>query len=285
MGIRAPESLLTVACIQLEPRFGDTTWNVQHSLDRVNEAADRGAHLIVLPELCNTGYVFQNRAEAFRLAEEVPGGSSVEAWSQVAAKRGIFLVAGIAEKHGDRLYNSAVVVGPQGYIGTFRKIHLWDDENLFFEPGNLGFPIFEMPFGRIGVMICYDQWFPEAYRSCAIRGADIVCIPTNWVPIPGQDPNREAMANVIAMAAAHTNSLYVAAANRVGVERGQPFIGQSLIVSYTGWPIGGPASATHEEIVVASVNVSDARRKRRWNDHNQVIRDRRPDQYDTSLSQ
>ena len=132
-------------------------------------------------------------------------------------------------------------------------------------------------------MICYDQWFPEAYRSCALRGADIVCIPTNWVPIPGQDPKREAMANIIAMAAAHTNSMFVAAADRVGTERGQPFIGQSLICSYTGWPVGGPASPDAEEIVLATVNVSDARRKRRWNDHNQVLRDRRADQYDDQL--
>jgi predicted amidohydrolase len=133
-------------------------------------------------------------------------------------------------------------------------------------------------------MIRHDQWFPEAYRTCALRGADIVCVPTNWVPIPGQDPNREAMENIIAMAAAHTNAVFVAAADRVSGERAQPFIGQNLIVGYTGWPVGGPASGDKEEIVLASVNVSDARKARRWNSHNQVVRDRRPDQYDERLA-
>ena len=111
------------------------------------------------------------------------------------------------------------------------------------------------------------------------QGADIVCVPTNWVPIPGQDPKREAMANILCMAAAHSNSIFVAAADRVGTERGQPFIGQSLIVSYTGWPIGRPASYDREEIVYAEANLADARRKRNWNEYNQVLRDRRSDVY------
>src|SRR4029079_5652772 len=107
--------------------------------------------------------------------------------------------------------------------------------------------------------------------------------PTNWVPIPGQDPKREAMANILVMAAAHSNSIFVAAADRVGTERGQPFIGQSLIVSHTGWPVAGPASATDEEVIVATINLADARRKRNWNAFNQVLRDRRTDVYDEML--
>ena len=260
----------------MEPVIGAKKKNVDRSITLIHEAADRGAGLVVLPELCNTGYAFQSRAEACDLAENVPEGESSSAWLDTARDREIYIVAGIAEKEGSKLFNSAVFFGPKGHIGTFRKVHLWGDENLYFEPGDLGFPVFSTPFGRVGLMICYDQWFPEAYRTCALRGADIVCVPTNWVPIPGQDPNREAMANIIAMAAAHTNSVFVAAADRVGTERGQLFIGQSLIVSYTGWPVAGPASSDKEEIVFANVNVSDARRKRRWNDHNQVVRDRRP---------
>jgi N-carbamoylputrescine amidase len=275
---------LTIACLQMRPRFADKAWNLSRSLEMINQAADQGARLIVLPELCSTGYVFHSRQEAFALAEPLPQGPTVQAWLKVAAERELFIVAGIAERDGEKLYNSAAVIGPEGYLGTFRKVHLWGDEHLFFEPGNLGFPVFHTAFGRLGVMICYDQWFPEAYRSCAVRGADVVCIPTNWVPIPGQRPDREAMANVLAMAAAHSNGFYVAAANRVGEERGQPFIGQSLIVSHSGWPMAGPASASEEAILLASVNLSAARSARRWNDHNQVVRDRRPDQYDSSLS-
>jgi predicted amidohydrolase len=172
-----------------------------------------------------------------------------------------------------------VLIGPHGYIGSFRKVHLWNEENLYFEPGNVGFPVFKTPIGRIGMFICYDCWFPESFRLCALQGADIVCVPTNWVPIPGQDPKREAMANILCMAAAHSNSIFIAAADRIGTERGQDFIGQSLIVSYTGWPIAGPASYDREEIICAEANLADARRKRNWNEYNQVLRDRRGDVY------
>jgi N-carbamoylputrescine amidase len=272
-------SAITIACIQLEPSFGDTAANVARSVELLEKAADRGATLAVLPELANTGYVFETRAEAFALAEAVPDGPSTRAWMDVAARRGMTVVAGITEKDGTSLFNSAVVVGPDGYIGTYRKMHLWGQENLFFEPGNLGFPVFHTPIGRLGVAICYDGWFPETYRLQALQGADIVCVPTNWVPIPGQAQGREAMANILVMAAAHSNSIFIAAADRIGVERGQPFEGQSLIASYTGWPVAGPASRDREEIITAEVDLGEARRKRNWNDFNQILRDRRTDVY------
>ena len=272
-------ALVRIACVQMEPRVGDKAGNVALSVDKIERAAQAGAKIVVLPELANSGYVFESRAEAFALAEPVPDGPTSLAWAAVAARLDITVVAGIAERAGDRLFNAAVVIGPQGYVGTFRKVHLWNEENLYFEPGDVGFPVFATPHGRIGVMICYDGWFPEAYRLLALQGADLVCMPTNWVPIPGQDPAREAMANILCMAAAHSNSLFVAAADRVGVERGQLFLGQSLIVGCTGWPMAGPASATAEETIFADVNLADARRKRNWNAFNQVLRDRRTDVY------
>jgi predicted amidohydrolase len=277
------EAPVTVACVQMEPKIGDVAGNVRRSLDLIGKAAGKGAELIVLPELCNTGYVFQSRAEARSLAEPVPDGPTCEAWMKIAAERNLHIVAGITERDGENLYNAAVVIGPDGLVGRYRKVHLWADEALFFTPGDLGFPVFDTPLGRIGCHICYDCWFPESFRLAALQGAEIMCIPTNWVPIPGQDPTREAMANILVMAAAHSNSVFVAAADRVGTERGQPFIGQSLIVSHTGWPVAGPASATDEEIIVATVNVADARRKRNWNAFNQVLRDRRSDVYDEML--
>lgn len=275
--------MVRVACIQMEPIVGEKERNVSHTLALIGKAADNGAKLIVLPELCNSGYMFSTREEAFALAEEIPTGPTAQAWMEIAASRDLYIVAGIAERDGDALYNAAVVIGPSGYIGTFRKVHLWNEENLYFEPGNLGFPVFHTPIGRIGTMICYDGWFPESYRLSVLQGADIICIPTNWVPIPGQDTKREAMANILVMGAAHCNSVFVAAADRVGTERGQPFLGQSLIASYTGWPIAGPASAKDEEILYADVNLADARRKRNWNEYNQVLRDRRSDVYDVML--
>jgi N-carbamoylputrescine amidase len=277
------EAPVTVACVQMEPKIGDVAGNIGRSLELIGKAADKGAELVVLPELCNTGYVFQSRAEARSLAEPIHEGMTCEAWMKIAAGRDLHIVAGITERDGENLYNAAVVIGPDGLIGRYRKVHLWADEALFFTPGNLGFPVFDTPLGRIGCHICYDCWFPESFRLAALQGAEIMCVPTNWVPIPGQDPKREAMANILVMAAAHSNSVFVAAADRVGTERGQPFIGQSLIVSHTGWPVAGPASATDEEIIVATVNIADARRKRNWNAFNQVLRDRRSDVYDEML--
>ena len=272
-----------VACVQMHPRVGDKPGNVAASLASIERAAEAGAQLIVLPELANSGYVFATREEAFSLAEEVPAGPTCQAWMAAAERLGVTLVAGIAERVGDALYNAAIVIGPAGYIGTFRKVHLWNAENLFFEPGNLGFPVFKTPLGRIGVAICYDIWFPETFRLQALKGADIVCVPTNWVPIPGQAPGREAMATVLAMAAAHSNSIFIACADRVGTERGQPFEGQSVIVGCTGWPVAGPASREDEEIVFADIDLGNARRARNWNTFNQVLRDRRTDVYDEML--
>jgi predicted amidohydrolase len=277
------EGRTKVACIQMEPRIGEKAANVAAGLELIEQAAQRGAALVVLPELSSTGYCFASREEAFSLAEPVPDGPTCEAWAEAALRLDITLVAGIAERASDVLYNAAAIVGPAGHIGTFRKMHLWNRENLFFEPGNLGFPVFTTPLGRIGVAICYDIWFPETFRLQALKGADIVCVPTNWVPIPGQEPGREAMATVLAMAAAHSNSVFVACADRIGTERGQPFEGQSVIVGCSGWPVAGPASRDRAEIVLAEIDLGAARRARNWNEFNQVLRDRRTDVYDEML--
>src|ERR1700692_5160377 len=119
---------IVVACIQMQPAFGNVAANVAHSLELIDRRACRGADLVVLPELANTGYMFASREEAFGLAEPVPGGPSVAAWAERAARHGMHIVAGITERSGSDLYNSAVVVGPEGYIGTFRKVHLWNEE-------------------------------------------------------------------------------------------------------------------------------------------------------------
>ena len=270
---------MRIAVGQFEPRVGEKERNVARTLELIDEAASRGVELLVLPELCNSGYVFESKEEAESLAEEVPGGPTVKAWLERCAARGLTLVAGIAERDGGALYNSAVVVTPGGFVGTYRKLHLWDQENRWFTPGDRGVPVFDTPVGRIAAIICYDGWFPECYRVAALGGADVVCVPTNWVPIPGQAEGRVAMATVLCQAAAHSNSLVVAAADRVGVERGQPFIGQSVIVSHTGWPLAGPASECGEELLVTDVNAAEARRARRWNEFNDPLADRRPEAY------
>ncbi|MEI7969472.1 MAG: nitrilase family protein [Betaproteobacteria bacterium] len=278
-----PESLLRVACVQMNPLIGETDHNVSRSIDFIAEAAADGARLVILPELCNTGYVFETREEAFSLAESIPEGPTTRQWIAAAARFGVTLVAGITERAGDVLYNSAVVVGPDGYLGTYRKNHLWGAENLFFERGDLGVPVFRIGAGRIACAICYDIWFPEIFRLAALQGADLLCVPTNWVPMPSQPEGMMVMANILAMGGAHSNSMFVACADRVGEERGQPFLGNSIIASHAGWPLAGPASTLDEEIIAANLNLADARRKRGLNDFNQLLRDRRTDVYGEML--
>ena len=131
--------------------------------------------------------------------------------------------------------------------------------------------------------ICYDGWFPEVYRLLAVRGADIVAVPTNWVPMPGQTPEGPVMAHALTISGAHSNGLTVVCADRVGTERGQPFVGRSLIVGSQGWTAAGPASVDQEEVLLASVDVQASRRSRQLNDFNHVLRDRRCDVYDELL--
>ncbi|WP_439592963.1 nitrilase family protein [Microbacterium sp.] len=272
--------MTTVAVGQLEPRFGDVVHNVERTADVIARAADRGADIVVLPELVSTGYMLQSRDEAFALAEVAGHGPATSRWLELARELDVVIVAGFAEQDGASLYNAAFLAQPDGTHAVYRKVHLWDEEALYFEPGDLGFPVVHTRHGRIGMLICYDGWFPESYRTLAGKGADLVCVPTNWVPIPGQRDGEAAMATVLTMAAAHTNGIVVAAADRVGTERGQEFIGQSLIASHTGWPVAGPADAAAEALLVADVDLAEARRSRAWGKFNNPLRDRRPSAYE-----
>lgn len=273
---------LTIACIQYEPRIGEVASNREEGLERAATAVRDGADVIVLPELSNSGYVFESRSEALSLSEPADG-PTVRAWEAFAREHGVHLVAGFCERDGADLYNSAAVVGPDGHLGTYRKAHLWNEEPLVFERGNSGFPVYNTAIGRIGVLICYDGWFPESWRMLALGGAELICVPTNWVPMPNSDHQPLAMANILVMGAAHANSVFIAAADRVGTERQQPFLGQSVIAGPDGWLIAGPASKTEPETLLAEVDITAARRGRTLNAFNQVLRDRRSDLYGEML--
>jgi len=272
---------IIAASVRLEPRIGEPERNLRHSLEMIERAADQGATLIVLPELTNSGYMFETVEEARSLAEHWQSGPSVTAWAHIASARALTIVAGLCEADDDRIYNSAVTIGADGPLGRFRKVHLWDQENRFFTPGDLGFPVIDTAFGRIGIAICYDGWFPESYRACALRGADAVCVPTNWVPMPDQPSDREVMANTLVIAAAHSNGLFIIAADRVGTERGQRFLGNSIIVGPTGFPIAGPASPVDEQILLAPMDLAAATAVRSLNSYNHLLENRRPSQYYT----
>lgn len=270
-----------IAVLQFEPVFGDVAGNIAATVRLISEAAAQGAELVVLPELCNSGYMFSSETELADLAEVVGEGPASLAWTAAAARLGVHVVAGLTEEDDGRYFNTAVMVGPGGVIAKYRKVHLWDAEARWFTPGDLGFPVADTHLGRVGMLVCYDGWFPESYRSLVLQGADIVCVPTNWVPIPGQAEGQQAMATILSMASAHSNGLVVAAADRTGTERGQKFIGQSLIVSHTGWPLAGPAAEDGTAVLTADVDVAAIRASRTWNDNNDPVLDRRPETYTT----
>ncbi|KAA1177157.1 hydratase [Rhizobium tropici] len=270
---------VTVATVQFEPIVGDRVHNLAAIEQLVRTAKTQGAGILVLPELADSGYSFRDCDEVAVMAGPVPGGPSAEVLCRLARELGLYIVSGIAEQDGDRFYNSALLCGPDGYIGKYRKLHLWNNENRFFKKGDLGLPVFDLPFGRIGIAICYDGWFPETFRELALAGAELVCVPTNWVPMAGAENASEPMANILHKAAAHINGLYIACADRIGIERDQPFIGRSLIVGPQGWPVSGPASTDREEILLAHIDLSSVAETRTLNSFNHLLGDRRADVY------
>ena len=280
-------SLARVAVVQFDPQVGtqNRQSNLDNSLSLALQAVNNGANLIVLPELANTGYLFSNRQNAFEHAEPVPDGPSSRAWMDFAQNHQVYLVAGLAEREGMQLFDTAVLLGPDGFIGKYRKAHLWNKEKLWFTPGNLGFPVFETPIGRIGLLICWDIWFPEVPRILTQQGADIICSLNNWVwtPPPLFDEAGKCMASYLTMTAAHVNNVFIAAANRIGEEHGGRYLGCSLIAGTNGWPIGKVASPNEQAILYADIDLCSARSAPIWNDLNDLQRDRRVDLYDGML--
>ncbi|MCI2058590.1 MAG: nitrilase family protein [Oscillibacter sp.] len=265
-----------IAAIQMEPQIGQREKNWVRIEALVREAAGRGARLMVLPELCTTGYIFQSRQEAFGLAQRIPDGEDTLRLAALARELDVYLCAGLLEADGPRCYNSAVLAGPEGVLGVHRKLNLWADDFQFFEPGNLGYQVFDTALGRIGMLICYDMWFPENFRMLTLLGADLILCPTNWLILAGHE--KESMGRIMAMAAAGANHVFVAAASRIGVERGVTFCGGSTIAGPDGWCVCPSAAFDREETVLAQADLMESRRVN-VNGHNAILRDRRTDLY------
>ncbi|MCI2956561.1 nitrilase family protein [Agromyces atrinae] len=270
----------TVACAQTDPVIGDIDANIAMTENAIREAAGLGASLIVLPECASGGWAFSDLDESRRAAQRVDDGPTIEAWSSLAAELGVWVCGGFGEIDGDHVFNSAALIGPEGVASVYRKVHLWNTENDAFTLGDRGFGVVDTPLGRIGMMICYDAWFPESVRSLALQGADLVLAPSDWVPNPRQQPG-PSLAQIMTMSAAHSNQVYVAASSRVGVERGQSFIGSSVIVDHEGWLLAGPAPAT-EAIITAVIDPIGSRADRADNPFNRPLGDRRPEAYTSS---
>jgi predicted amidohydrolase len=244
---------MQVAVAQIDPQLGETERNLATCVARMEEAAAAGAELLVLPECALPGYMFASGDEALPYAEEIPG-PSTEALERECARLGLYVVCGLLERDGDALRNAAVLVGPDGLVGNYRKTHLpFLGVDRFVVPGD-SLPVFDTPIGRIGIEICYDLRFPEVTRSLALHGADIVAHPTNF-PLAAR-PQTE----LITVARATENRIYLLTANRVGKERWGEFCGRSQIVDPYGIRLAETDDKA-ETLLVADVELEKARDK------------------------
>ena len=256
---------------QFAPRFGDIKYNLQKVIDA---AASVETDLLVLPELFNTGYQFTSKEEAKSLSEKIPSGDTTNTLIKLSAKKKVYIAAGIAEYSEGKIYNSAVLTGPDGLIGVYRKTHLFYEETLWFAPGDTGFKVWRTPLGNIGIMICFDWFFPESARILALRGADIIAHPSNLI-LP-HCPDAMVTRCI-------ENRVFAVTANRTGSEqRGDKeklmFIGKSQITSPMG-EILYRASGDKEELTVIEIAVEKARDKN-LNSMNNLFIDRKKEFYE-----
>ncbi len=255
--------------LQTSPVFGEVQKNLSRSLEMI-ETLD--ADLIVLPELFNTGYFFTEKSELEQLAESAFHGKTVKTLIEVAKKKKVFIVAGLAEACEGHFYNSSVFISPDREISVYRKAHLFYKEKLVFSNGNTHFPVYNTSIGKIGVMICFDWIFPEVCRSLALKGAEIICQPANLVL-----PHCPLAMRVRSI----ENRIFTVTANRIGSEEKEgeklTFIGMSQIVNTKG-EILIQASSDKEEAMSIEINLSEALNKK-ITDYNDVFADRREEFY------
>jgi predicted amidohydrolase len=245
---------MKVAAVQMDIKILEKAKNLEKVLDCLEFTAQAGAGIVVFPECALTGYCFTGLEEAAPVAEPVPGPAS-EALAAAAKKLDCTAVVGMLERDGDRIYNAAVVVTPQGIAGTFRKLHLpYLGIDRFVALGDKPFPVFETTHGKIGINICFDCSFPEAGRVLKLKGIQLLAIATNW-PI-GSDSWQHTP-----KVRAAENHFHVVAANRVGEERGFRFVGHSQIVDFTGKTLA-EAGETEETILFADLDLAGADRNR-----------------------
>ncbi len=266
----------------------DTVNNVERLCDGIRDLAHRGAQLVVLQELHNSLYFCQEEnVDLFNLAEPIPG-PSTEIYGRVARECGIVLVTSLFERRAPGLYhNTAVVFEKDGTIaGKYRKMHIPDDpgyyEKFYFTPGDLGFQPIDTSVGRLGVLVCWDQWYPEAARLMALAGAEMLIYPTaiGWDPNDTPDEQeRQRMAwQTVMRGHAVANGLPVVAVNRVGEEKGltpQRFWGTSFVCGPQG-ELYYEASTDDEESIIVDIDMERSEQVRRWWP---FLRDRRIDSY------
>ena len=263
---------------------GEVASNVSKTEKLIQAAADSGAKIICTQELCTTDYFCTDmNQDNFQLAETVPG-PTTDSLTKLAKKNDVVLVLSLFEKRAEGIYhNTAVVIDADGSIaGVYRKMHIPDDpgfcEKYYFTPGDLGFKTIQTKYGKLGVLICWDQWFPEAARITAMQGADILIYPTAIATLPEESEEEKQEFSqawdMIQRSHAIANGCFVASINRVGIENGQKFWGGSFICGPFGKYLA--KAGEEEEIVMADLDFTILDKHRTtW----PFFRDRRIDAY------
>lgn len=281
---RTKVALIQMACAAEPDR------NLARAIGFIRDAAKNGAQIVCLPELFRSQYFCQSEDHAnFALAEEIPGPTTLE-FEKVARELKVVIVASLFEKRTAGVYhNTAIIIDADGkYLGKYRKMHIPDDpayyEKFYFAPGDLGFQAWSTSKGRIGVCVCWDQWYPEAARLTALRGAQMLFYPTaiGWHPAEKKKYGASQYSAWETMQRSHAiaNGCFVAAVNRIGHEApaggaGIEFWGQSMIIAPSG-EIIAKASIDHEEILTAEIEWD---RVDEYRTHWPFLRDRRIDAY------
>ncbi len=261
--------MLKIGFFQFEPKFGEVSQNLARVLSALRNV---DADLIVLPELAFTGYYFQDRSELISLSEDPNKSSTVNGLTQLCRERNFFLITGFAEKCADKIFNSALLIGPGGILHTYRKLHLFNMEKKYFDPGDTPLETVEVRDAKIGMMVCFDWAFPEVSRVLALQGADVLCHPSNLVlPLCQQAMLTRCL----------ENSVYAVTANRLGADirpQGEiRFTGQSQVAAPKG-EIVYRATSDQEELYIVEIDLSLARDKF-MTDRNDILQDRRPEFY------
>ncbi|HDS09420.1 MAG TPA: acyltransferase [Firmicutes bacterium] len=260
---------MKIGYIQFNPVFGEVDRNLDFVKTTLRNA---DADLIVLPELFNSGYTFTDINEVRKLSEEIPNGKTTQDLITIAKEKNIYIAGGIPEKFENCYFNSSVLVGPNGFIGKYRKSHLFFEENLWFQTGETGFEVFNINGINVGMLICFDWIFPEAMRTLALKGADIILHMTNLV-LP--------FYQISATTRAVENRVFIILSNRYGTEKRNGrefhFTGQSEIVSPKG-EILVQSLAEEDDMKIIDINPEEARKKS-INEYNDLFKMRRTDLY------
>jgi len=270
-----------IACCQIAPDVESPTASAALARESIAAAVANDADIVVLPELCTSGYVFRSVDEA-RAAATPADGDLLTGWAEEAARGDALVVGGFCELASDgRLFNSSALVDGNGVLAVYRKMHLWDEECYWFTPGESPAPVVPTRYGSVGLAVCYDLEFPELTRGLALQGAQLIALPTNW-PRDDAPPDGRPVLHSLAAMTAYWNKLFVAVCDRCGTERGLEFEGGSVIAGPDGALRAGPVPDRGLATITADCELGDAADKR-TSEHNDAFADRRPSHYAQAL--